>query len=114
MKSRYLPLYALLGLVLVGAGAITIVELKCGAFNFQATHWLSLIAIVAAVTGWITTSLITLYNARRQHTINVLLQSRLSQAYQQRLRDVVEKYPTLDKIQKVEIGDWHDKEKMSA
>jgi hypothetical protein len=121
MKYRYLVLYILLFFALACAGAVTMVELNYRAlgldtpiFNFTATSWLSLVAILAAVSGWITTSLITLHNARRQHTINVLLQSRLSQAYQQRLRDAISKYPTIKKITKVKDGDWRDPKKWEA
>ena len=44
-------------------------------------NWLFLIGIVSAITGWIVSSYITLRNSIKQHTINILLQSRLSATY---------------------------------
>lgn len=101
-------------MLFVAAAAITYVELRHSTFNFQATHWLSLAGVIAALSQWAITSVLTLYNARRQHTITVLLQSRLSPAYQQRLRDVVKGYPTMPAISKVAVGDWNDPAKLEA
>lgn len=46
-------------------------------------NWLFLIGVVSAITGWIVSSYITLRNSIKQHTINTLLQSRLSATYMQ-------------------------------
>lgn len=46
-------------------------------------NWLLLVGVVAAVMGWLVSSYITLRNSIKQHTINTLLQSRLSTHYQQ-------------------------------
>lgn len=46
-------------------------------------NWLVAISILAAVTGWIVAAYITLRNSIKQHTINTLLQSRLSATYMQ-------------------------------
>jgi len=45
------------------------------------SNWLFLIGVVSAITGWIVSSYITLRNSIKQHTINTLLQSRLSATY---------------------------------
>lgn len=45
-------------------------------------NWLVLVGVVAAVMGWLVSAYITLRNSIKQHTINTLLQSRLSTQYQ--------------------------------
>lgn len=47
-------------------------------------NWLVLIATMAAITGWVVAASITIRNSIKQHSINTLLQSRLSTAYMQR------------------------------
>jgi len=49
-------------------------------------NWLLLVGVVAAVMGWLVSSFITLRNSIKQHTINTLLQSRLSTHYQQQAK----------------------------
>lgn len=49
--------------------------------DLQTSNWLFLIGIVSAITGWIVSAYITLRNSIKQHTINTLLQSRLSATY---------------------------------
>jgi hypothetical protein len=44
-------------------------------------NWVVLAGVEAAVWGWIVTSYMTLRNSIKQHTINTLLQSRLSATY---------------------------------
>jgi hypothetical protein len=44
-------------------------------------NWLILAGIEAAVAGWVVTSFMTLRNSIKQHTINTLLQTRLSATY---------------------------------
>ena len=43
--------------------------------------WILLITLVSALTGWIITAMVTVRNSIKQHTINALLQSRLSATY---------------------------------
>lgn len=49
-------------------------------------NWLVLVGVVAAVMGWLVSSYITLRNSIKQHTINTLLQSRLSTYYQEQAK----------------------------
>ena len=44
-------------------------------------NWVVLAGVEAAVWGWVVTSYMTLRNSIKQHTINTLLQSRLSATY---------------------------------
>lgn len=44
-------------------------------------HWIVLGSVLAAVTGWVVSSIVTLRNSIRQHTIQTLLQTRLSATY---------------------------------
>lgn len=82
--------------------------------DLNAAHWVGIAGIVAAVTGWITTAWVSLHNVRRQHTVNVLLQSRLSQAYQGRLKDAYSGYPVTPQITYMQEGDWNDPMKLEA
>lgn len=43
--------------------------------------WILLITLASALTGWIITAMVTVRNSIKQHTINALLQSRLSATY---------------------------------
>lgn len=49
--------------------------------KLNVANWLFLIGIVAAISGWIFTAWVTVRNSIKQHTINTLLQSRLSVVY---------------------------------
>lgn len=46
-----------------------------------ANNWLVLFGVVSGITGWIVSAYITLRNSIKQHTINTMLQSRLSATY---------------------------------
>lgn len=53
-------------------------------YNWAHLHlqnWVVLAGVEAAVWGWVVTSYMTLRNSIKQHTINTLLQSRLSATY---------------------------------
>lgn len=89
-------------------------ELFPEGLGLNAAHWVGIAGILAAATGWVVTSMVNLHNARRQHTVNVLLQSRLSQAYQQRLRDVVKTFPVTPRVTKLKMGDWDVSENAEA
>ena len=43
--------------------------------------WILLITLASALTGWIITAMVNVRNSIKQHTINTLLQSRLSATY---------------------------------
>jgi hypothetical protein len=45
------------------------------------SQWVVAVAAWSAVIGWMTNALVTVRNSVKQHTINTLLQSRLSTAY---------------------------------
>jgi hypothetical protein len=87
-------LYLLLLAVLLAFGVTTWIELKCKTFDFTPTNWLFLFATFLAVVGWIITAIVNLRNSIKQHTINTLLQSRLSTAFNQRTDDLAAVYPT--------------------
>jgi Domain of unknown function (DUF4760) len=44
--------------------------------------WLPTAGVLLAATGWITSAIVTIRNSVKQHTINTLLQTRLSATYQ--------------------------------
>jgi hypothetical protein len=51
-----------------------------------------LLSAVAAVAGWIFSAMVTIRNSIKQHTINTLLQSRLSATYMENARAVSLRY----------------------
>lgn len=48
-----------------------------------AQHWLASAGVVSAICGWIVAGMITVRNSTKQHTMNLLLESRLSPTYMQ-------------------------------
>lgn len=61
-------------------------------FHLEKGHWIVLFGVFAAMTGWLITSIVAIRNSVRQHTMNVLLQSRLSSAYVERAEAVYARY----------------------
>ena len=115
MMRKYRLAFSFLLLLLYAAFAVALwLELTQQALQLNAAHWVGIAGILAAATGWVVTSMVNLHNARRQHTVNVLLQSRLSQAYQQRLRDVVKAFPVTPKVTPIKAGDWDVAENLEA
>lgn len=112
---KYRLAFSFLLLLLYAAFAVALwLELTQQTLQLNAAHWVGIAGILAAATGWVVTSMVNLHNARRQHTVNVLLQSRLSQAYQQRLRDVVKAFPVTPKVTPIKAGDWDVAENLEA
>lgn len=56
--------------------------------QFGSAQWIVAFAAFTAMAGWITNAIVTVRNSVKQHTINILLQSRLSQAYMERVQKV--------------------------
>lgn len=54
------------------------------------SQWVVAVAAWSAVIGWMTNALVTVRNSVKQHTINTLLQSRLSTAYMTKAEDLNE------------------------
>lgn len=78
----------MLGFVLVGVLAIAAAFVawqlaadKGSWGKLKTEHFLAAIGVMAAVCGWLIAGIITLRNSIKQHTINTLLQSRLSATY---------------------------------
>ena len=60
--------------------------------------WVLYFAALIALVGWVVTAYISLYNSTKQHTINILLQSRLSntfQDYRAKVLAIYSEYPQL-------------------
>ncbi|WP_096664712.1 DUF4760 domain-containing protein [Polaromonas sp. AET17H-212] len=51
------------------------------AYNLGPSQWVVMFAAIAAICGWIIAAVVTIRNSVKQHTINTLLQSRLSATY---------------------------------
>lgn len=56
--------------------------------DFDSQKWILTVAAMAAMVGWTVSSLVTVKNSIKQHTINTLLQSRLSETYMKRAGEV--------------------------
>ncbi|RQZ16692.1 DUF4760 domain-containing protein [Burkholderia sp. Bp9031] len=50
-------------------------------FRLTRQNWGVVLTVAAAVIGWICTSLVSIQNSVKQHTVNTLLQSRLSATF---------------------------------
>ena len=61
-------------------------------FHLDQREWVILLGVFGAITGWVISSIVAVRNSIRQHTMNILLQSRLSQTYVDRATLVYERY----------------------
>jgi len=61
-------------------------------FHLDQREWIILLGVYGAITGWLISSIVAVRNSIRQHTMNILLQSRLSQTYVDRATLVHERY----------------------
>ncbi|MTD34002.1 DUF4760 domain-containing protein [Paludibacterium denitrificans] len=88
--------------------------------EFNAQSWVTLTAAYAAVAGWITSSMVTIRNSIKQHTINTLLQTRLSAKYMENVEMLNKCFMTASgKTRKMSLEliaseDTNDKEKVAA
>lgn len=78
----------MLGFVLIGVVAVAVMFVawqlaseKGSWGKLKIEHLLAATGVMAAVCGWLIAGIITLRNSIKQHTINTLLQSRLSATY---------------------------------
>lgn len=65
---------------------------KTRQFNLEKGQWIVLLGVAAAMCGWLISSMVAIRNSIRQHTVTILLQSRLSQTYVDRASRVYERY----------------------
>jgi len=61
-------------------------------FYLDQREWIILLGVFGAITGWVISSIVAVRNSIRQHTMNILLQSRLSQTYVDRAALVHARY----------------------
>lgn len=74
-----------------------------------AAQWVLAMGAFTAMVGWMFSAIVTVQNSVKQHTINTLLQPRLSTAYVERLRQVNDAYcPIGKKIRVIEGTDFDD------
>jgi hypothetical protein len=81
---------------------------------FEAQGWVTYGAAAFALLGWLTREFFALRAIRKQHTVTVLLQSRMSTAFNDRYKAMIKVYPILPNITNVAEGDWNDGGKMEA
>lgn len=84
-------------------------------YEFTTQNWIVAGGVLFALLGWVVTAFVSLHNSIKQHTINVLLQSRLSTAFQERYKQLtVEFCPRPKEIRKVTLQDISNPEKRDA
>jgi hypothetical protein len=81
---------------------------------FNATGWVAFAGAALTFTGWLTREFFALRALRKQHTVTVLLQSRLSTAFNEKYKIMLAKYPVTKGITPVAANDWDDAAKIDA
>lgn len=56
--------------------------------TLQTRDWLFLVGLISGIAGWVCSSLVTLRNSIKQHTVNTYVQSRLSSPYSETNKEV--------------------------
>lgn len=74
--------------------------------GLDAKEWIALYAVLAAILGWLLAAAVQIRNSLKQHTVNTMLQSRLSTAFQDKATKLNAAYPTLTGITPVKHNDW--------
>lgn len=82
--------------------------------KFDTKEWIAVYAALFAMAGWVTASIIQLRNSVKQHTINTLLQSRMSTAFQAKADAYQKYYPTLPIDTPMTNLEWQDASKSEA
>ncbi|MBT0962178.1 DUF4760 domain-containing protein [Denitromonas iodatirespirans] len=77
-----------------------------GVQSLDAKEWIGLYALLAAILGWLLAAWVQVRNSIKQHTVNTMLQSRLSTAYQDKAAKFLATYPSLPEFKCVQPGDW--------
>ena len=101
-RSR-VPVFYLFGALLIGvllAGVLVpiygYVALKptnsYPALNFDPKDWVVFYGVLAAMSGWIIGAIVQIRNSIKQYTITVLINSRLSTAFQEKSTNVLKVY----------------------
>src|SRR5258708_5070557 len=62
-------------------------------FALETAQWLVILTIFVVGIGWIVTAIVAVHNSIKQHTVNTLLQSRLSVAFQEKQKEFAKVYP---------------------
>ncbi len=78
--------------------------------KLDAKEWIALYAVVAAISGWLFAAAVQIRNSVKQHTVNTMLQSRLSTAFQERATKLYSVYPTLTGVTPIKKEDLHSQE----
>lgn len=102
-------------LILIAIGAVTAIGIPLFAPTiFAATGWVAYAGASFTLLGWLTREFFALRAMRKQHTVTVLLQSRMSTAFNDRYKTMLKVYPVTPAITEVRDGDWNDQSKVEA
>lgn len=99
---------------LVAAAAVAIVYWAASDSKFDEKDWISFGALVVALLTFLTREFLAARATRRQHTVTVLLQSRLSTAFNERLKAMDKHYPSAPSLVRFQIADWQIADKSDA
>lgn len=86
---------ALLGAIAMGRYLDTPME---GSINDYVRTWVIYGAALVALLGWVVSAYVSLSSSIKQHTVNILLQSRLSTAFNDHKDAILSVYPNKPKI----------------
>lgn len=84
---------------------IIYLEVYWDAFGFDKSNWLFIAAGFSALSGWIVAAIIALRNSTKQHTINTLLQSRLSTAFNEKAKELTKHFPGKTAVTEADLTD---------
>jgi hypothetical protein len=79
-----------------------------------AAGWLTYVGAVSAILSYLGREFLAMRSSRKQHTVTVLLQSRLSTAFNDRAKAFLRGYPVMPSLTMVKVGDWDDPAKHEA
>lgn len=81
---------------------------------YTETGWITYAGAFVALLGWLTREFFALRTLRKQHTVSVLLQSRMSAAFNERHKAMLKVYPATTGVTPVAYNDWQDPQKIEA
>ena len=102
-------------LVLIGFVAVIAIGIPVFAPGlFQAPGWVTYAGASFTLLGLLAREFFALRAMRKQHTVTVLLQSRMSTAFNDKYKAMLKVYPVTPSMTLVKDGDWNDPNKIEA
>jgi len=99
-------------MIVAVATAVTIPIVKPNLYT--EVGWVNYAGAFIALLAFLAREFSALRTLRKQHTVSVLLQSRLSTAFNDRYKVMIQVYPVVTGVTAVAHNDWKDPNKVSA